>query len=410
MLEHSKMSKELIVGDEPNESENSNKIDALERGDATHEQQEASSSQSSGLSRKAKVIIVGTVLSILVVVGILLIVFLVVLANDAQEDSRVVIFSNYSANGEPGYFLFANNDQGLATYTSRGFLIRADNVPGLTANDVTVDNGRVFTLDFNTDVVSQHQLNVEGVVSSDSTSFRAQAGAFNGLSAANSRLVVSGGNQELTVYSVPDVPNLLPLQTGAVDLGQGQPDVTLDVERPLAYVSTHFSGDRFGLTILDLNTLDRVATKLLLDDIDILPQSRAFSPNFPLRTAVSSGEGFKDVIAVAYLEGLLILNTSLPSNPQVIVEMSASELGFSPRAVTMDQVGNVFAVGPEDRSNFNGFSNVGGYSIQTAMQIPPFSVSNGVIVSSIATSDTTIAMATRNGPIFVPKLEVLPPN
>jgi len=73
-----------------------------------------------------------------------------------------------------------------------------------------------------------------------------------GVSAANGFVVVSGGRDDLTVYTYDSAGKLNTDRSG-LNLARGQPDVLISTDG-IAYVSTHFFDETFGIATLRLNT------------------------------------------------------------------------------------------------------------------------------------------------------------
>ena len=80
-------------------------------------------------------------------------------------------------------------------------------------------------------------------------------GPFAGVSAANGRVIVSGGTGRLSVLNF-DSTGILSEDISSIDLGVGQPDVLIAKDGQTAFVSTDFSGrfdgETFGLTLIDV--------------------------------------------------------------------------------------------------------------------------------------------------------------
>ena len=185
-------------------------------------------------------------------------------------------------------------------------------------DDVSVDGDLLFTLDgfggglsvYSIANPLQPQL-VSGPVTAD-------VGPFAGVSAANQRVVVSGGTGLLQVRSYqPD--GTLNAPVSSIDLGIGQPDVLISDDGETAYVSTDFAGNvggqGFGITVIDLSTTPGNIT--ITDRFGIV--GAGFSAgtsgpaNFPIESAVQG-----DTLFVASGNGVAVYDVSNPSNVQTI--------------------------------------------------------------------------------------------
>lgn len=160
-------------------------------------------------------------------------------------------------------------------------------------------------------------------------------GPFSGVSAGNGNVVVSGGTSSLTLFHYDSLGRLTP-EVARTDLGRGQPDVLLSPDGKTAFVSTHYFGPYFGLTILELGN-DPFP---FIRDTDIELETYGFTAggakpaNFPIEAALSGNVAF-----VAHDKGLAIISVEVPSQP---VLRGVIDLGVS--AVNVDAAGNVAAV------------------------------------------------------------------
>jgi|GEM_PF-1293091 len=152
-------------------------------------------------------------------------------------------------------------------------------------------------------------------------------GPFAGVSAANGRVIVSGGTRRLSVLNF-DENGVLSEDVSRIDLGVGQPDVLIADDGETAFVSTDFAGrvdgQAFGVTLIDVpQAPERLS---ILDRAGIA--GAGFSPgfagpaNFPIESAqqgdrlfVAAGQGISvfDVSNRSMLRPLA--NISLDTNP-----------------------------------------------------------------------------------------------
>lgn len=192
-----------------------------------------------------------------------------------------------------------------------------------TVDDVSVDGDLLFTLD----AVTPGRLTVFSIANPlqptlASPPVTVDVGPFAGVSAANGRVVVSGGTGQLSAYSY--TPNgSLSNNRVTIDLGIGQPDVIVSSDGGLAFVSTDFSGfvdgEPFGLTVLDLTNVPTSVS--ILDRVGI--DGAGFSPgvsspaNFPVEAAVAG-----NTLYMAFGDGVTVFDFSNPGNVQTVAEIS----------------------------------------------------------------------------------------
>ena len=161
-----------------------------------------------------------------------------------------------------------------------------------------------------------------------------QVSPFAVVSAANGRVVVSGGTGLLSTQSYQTNGTLMG-DVSTIDLGVGQPDVLVAQDGATAFVSTDFSGlfdgQTFGITVIDiegpnLSILDRVGIA-----------GAGFSPgysrpaNFPVESAQSG-----NTLYVASGDGVSVFDVS---NPNAVQTLAQIPLNTNP--VNIDVVGNM---------------------------------------------------------------------
>ena len=187
-----------------------------------------------------------------------------------------------------------------------------------SVDDVSTDGDLLFTLDglggglsvYSITNPLQPQL-VSGPVATD-------VGPFAGVSAANQRVVVSGGTGLLTVRSY-DSNGTLSGSVTSIDLGIGQPDVLISEDGETAYVSTDFAGSvdgqGFGITAIDLTSTPGSIS--ITDRFGIVGagfSAGARGPaNFPIESALQA-----DTLFVASGNGIAVYDVSNPENVQTI--------------------------------------------------------------------------------------------
>ena len=209
--------------------------------------------------------------------------------------------------------------------------------PGATGtiDDVSIDGDLLFTLDASgTGGLSVFSISNPMQPTLVSGPVAVQVSPFAGVSAANGRVVVSGGTGLLSAQSYQTNGTLMG-DVSTIDLGVGQPDVLVAQDGATAFVSTDFSGlfdgQTFGITVIDiegpnLSILDRVGIA-----------GAGFSPgfrgpaNFPVESAQSG-----NTLYVASGDGVSVFDVS---NPNAVQTLAQIPLNTNP--VNIDVVGNM---------------------------------------------------------------------
>ncbi|MEM8712951.1 MAG: hypothetical protein AAGG01_18525, partial [Planctomycetota bacterium] len=130
-------------------------------------------------------------------------------------------------------------------------------------------------------------------------------GPFAGVSAGGGQVAVSGGTGLMTVRTY-DGEGRLSAAVRSIDLGIGQPDVTVSEDGALAFVSTDFAGtvggSSFGLTTV------RLGTPLTIEQRSGLPGA-GFTPGFqsPANFPIASAR-FQDGAVVAHGGGVSLVD------------------------------------------------------------------------------------------------------
>ena len=192
-------------------------------------------------------------------------------------------------------------------------------------DDVSVDGNFLFTLDGVAGGLSVFSIANPTLPVLVSGPVPSNVGPFAGASAANGRVVVSGGTGLVTVRNYNESGSLSGL-ISTIDLGIGQPDVLVSENGDSAFVSTDFAGSvngqGFGITVIDLTS----TPSTVLDQVGI--PGAGFSPgtdgpaNFPIESAqqgdtlfVASGSGIS-VFDISDLSSLTtITQIPLSTNP-----------------------------------------------------------------------------------------------
>ena len=212
--------------------------------------------------------------------------------------------------------------------------------PGVTGtiDDVAIDGDLLFTLDASgTGGLSVFSIANPMQPTLVSGPVTVGVSPFAGVSAANGRVVVSGGTGLLTSRSY-QADGTLEASFSSIDLGVGQPDVLVAEDGQTAFVSTDFSGffdgQTFGITVIDITG----SNLSILDQIGI--DGAGFSPgfrkpaNFPIESAQSG-----DTLYVASGDGVAVFDTS---NPNAVKTLALIPLNTNP--VNIDVVGNMLYV------------------------------------------------------------------
>jgi len=183
---------------------------------------------------------------------------------------------------------------------------------GGSIDDVAAADGLLFLLD----AQSPGQLSVASLADPVAPVFIGDAldvpvAPFTGVSAGGGRVVVSGGTSLLTVHTY-SADGTLGADTQSIDLGTGQPDVLVAADGAHAYVSTHFEGDDFGLTVIALDAVAVTGT-LLVDCAGFTPGG-AHPANFPIEAALAGD----DTLLMAVGGGLVVIDVRDPAAPGLI--------------------------------------------------------------------------------------------
>lgn len=254
------------------------------------------------------------------------------------------------AAGEAGNLVVADSlayvtlaDSGIAVLDARTAR-RVALVPppaGLqSVDDIAIADGLLFLLD------AREPGAVAAVRMSDplrpSPSQSVPVGPFSGISAAGGVAVVSGGTSRLTLWHY-DSSGALTL-ADSMDLGRGQPDVSIDPRGRRAYVSTHYRGPYFGLNVLELTPTLRATTRIELDGAGFTAGG-AKPAHFPIDAAHLNDS----TVLVAHALGIAVVNVARGTldqlidagGPAVSVDVKESEAavavaGRAPGVVVLD--------------------------------------------------------------------------
>jgi hypothetical protein len=160
-------------------------------------------------------------------------------------------------------------------------------------------------------------------------------GPFSGVSAGGGRVIVSGGTSLLSLRSY-DPEGRLSAPIATTDLGRGQPDVLMSPDGRRAFVSTHFGGPHFGMTVLDVGSgaaalVSRGSVHL---DTYGFTAGGAKPASFPIEAALTG-----NVLLVAHARGLAVVSVEDGKAPRLL-----EVLDLEVKAVNVDVDGGAAAV------------------------------------------------------------------
>ena len=209
-------------------------------------------------------------------------------------------------------------------------LFVAEPTGGLDAvHDIATDRALVVGLDADEGSVQAWVATADGLEPAGSA-VAVDVGPFAGVSTSRGRVVVSGGTGLLSVLTLDFADGLSgPIST--IDLGVGQPDVLLDPDRPVAYVSTDFAGvfdgQTFGISVVDLQGEPVLVAQIGLEGAGF--SAGTLGPaNFPIETALVD-----QVLMVAHGGGLSLIDVS---DAVAAEEITTFDLGFEAISVDAD--------------------------------------------------------------------------
>ena len=298
----------------------------------------------------------------------------------------------YAAAGPQGIVIVDLNGTEMGGPEIAGVIAPPGNTG--TVDDVSIDGGLLFTLDaagtgglsvFSIETPLEPTL-VSGPVS-------VGVSPFAGVSAANGRVVVSGGTGLLSVRSY-QANGTLANSASTIDLGVGQPDVLVAENGETAFVSTDFSGffdgQTFGITVIDiapgLSILDRIGIA-----------GAGFSPgvdgpaNFPIESAQAG-----DTLYVASGNGVAVLDVS---NPNSVQTQALIPLNTNP--VNIDVVGDtLYVVGNSPTPTMTTID----VSVLSSPVIQTTALPSGSRPLGVAATNTRVVIADSNLGILVESL------
>lgn len=203
-----------------------------------------------------------------------------------------------------------------------------------SVDDIAIDGTLLFALDAR-QPGHLSVFSVSGSVTLVSGPVEVPVEPFSGVSAANGKVIVSGGTSSLTLFNY-DREGQLSSEIARIDLGRGQPDVLLARDGKHAYVSTHHIGPYFGLTVLEVG--NDSAALITRGDVDLdtygFTDGGAKPANFPIEAAMNN-----NVVYVAHAKGLAVVSVQDPIHPRLL---DVIDVGV--KAVNVDVAQDVAAV------------------------------------------------------------------
>ncbi len=221
---------------------------------------------------------------------------------DASVTLSPLSGNNVALRGRFAYVARGTLGLGVMDIRTRTFVTIPPPAGSNRVDDVAVADGFLFVLD----AAAGGRLTVMSLESpsrpaSIGTPVTVPVGPFAGVSAGGGRVVVSGGTGLMTVRSY-DAAGQLSASASSIDLGIGQPDVTVSEDGGRAFVSTDFagtvSGSGFGLTTASLGSPLAIESRTGLPGSGFTAGFQA-PANFPIASA-----RFGSAVVVAHGGGL----------------------------------------------------------------------------------------------------------
>lgn len=286
----------------------------------------------------------------------------------------------------------------FASYASRGFAvidarsgrtIRAIAPPrgSESIDDLAVADGFLFALDARPPgALSVFSLADPTNPKLVSTPVPVAVGPFSGVSAADRRVVVSGGTSRMSLRSY-DTRGRLGTVIATADFGRGQPDVVLARDGKRAFVSTHYWGPYFGVTAVD-ESLEKMGS------IDVasygFTAGGAKPASFPLQAALDG-----DTLLVADASGLTTI--SVANEPRVLAHLDLGVKGVS--VAVRDHVAAIVGSSPQPQLVLVDVADARAPRIAKTVPLPQDSYPTGVAIG-----ETRVAVAAhRRGVLFFPR-------
>lgn len=301
-----------------------------------------------------------------------------------------------------------SNGKVYVTYGEGGLIIYDDQTQSVIAqvfppqgmqsiDDVAIDDDLIFVLDArgrNFMAVFLHDGNRLTLVAKP---ISVQGGPFNGISASNNNLVVSGGTFFLERFTYSNDGQI----EGPISFGRdrGHPDIQLSEDGNYAFVSTDFSleaNPRFG--ILSLQIGKNLSIPTVISELGI--EGAGFSEGlttpigFPIKSAT-----INDRLIISHGNGL----TFVPITEGIFSSAYHLDIGISSTAIAVWEK-TAYVVGLNDNTLF--LVQVDLSSINNPIVSSSEALSTDEIPTSIAIGENTIYIAAgKNGLLEVSKTD-----
>lgn len=313
--------------------------------------------------------------------------------DNAQVTVNYTVLSANNLTIDNGFVYTALGGPGVAVMSTatREFVV-LPSAPGTgSVDDVAVADDLLFTLDAaSPGALTVYSLSDPANPMQVSGPVAVPVGPFAGVSASAGRVSVSGGTSLMTVRSYTPT-GTLSTAVSSIDLGIGQPDVLQSDDGSIAYVSTDFAGTAdgvgFGITMVQL--ADPPGALASLDQIGLpgagFSGGFASPANFPIESALLQN----GLLLTAHGGGL----TSINPNTGNIVD--TVPFGFSP--VNVDVAGmTAFVVGTGRSLAEVDYTLPAMPVVVETMTFP-----GGGSFTSVAADSTVVALAPSVGGVLV---------
>jgi hypothetical protein len=205
-----------------------------------------------------------------------------------------------------------------------------------SVDDLAVADGFLFALDARKPGhLSVFALSQQGLPKLAAGPIEVEVGPFSGVSAGGGRVIVSGGTSLLSLHAYDREGRFSPT-VATTDLGRGQPDVLMSPDGRRAFVSTHFGGPHFGMTVLEIGSGPAALANRGSVDLDTygFTAGGAKPASFPVEAALSGS-----VLLVAHARGLAVVSVEDGKPPRLL-----TVLDLAVKAVNVDVDGGMAAV------------------------------------------------------------------
>jgi hypothetical protein len=282
--------------------------------------------------------------------------------------------ANVAVNGTVAYVSLAEKGLGITDLeTGKSIGTLPSPAGSESIDDVAIADNLLFALDARPPGhLSVFSLAVPAAPALVSGPVPVAVGPFSGVSAAAGRLIVSGGTSELSLRTY-DRNGKLGTESAVIDLGRGQPDVLISPDGKRAFVSTHYWGPYFGLTVLRIDSDPLSLTKIGQVDLDGagFTAGGAKPANFPIEMATDG-----NLLLVAFAEGLTLFDISKEGAPKLVksVRLETASVNVDLR----DGVAAVVGSTPEPRLTLIDVAKPEEAKVLRSIALPSGSYATGV--------------------------------